>query len=53
MRACPQDHLDRFEGFNGNGAVYEDNVQSYPTVEPAIDLTASSPLAFAWYIVSG
>jgi hypothetical protein len=23
-------------------------VQSYDTVEPAIDLTASSPLAFAW-----
>ena len=25
-----------------------DNVQSYSTVEPAIDLTALTPLAFAW-----
>jgi hypothetical protein len=25
-------------------------VQSFSTVEPAIDLTASSPLAFAWQI---
>jgi hypothetical protein len=28
--------------------VFRDNVQSYSTVEPAIDLTALSPLAFAW-----
>jgi len=28
-------------------AVYQDNVQSFSTVEPAIDLTATSPLAFA------
>jgi len=31
-------------------AVYKDNVQSYDTVEPAIDLTASSFLTFAWQI---
>jgi hypothetical protein len=30
------------------GAGLRDNVQSYSTVEPAIDLTALSPLAFAW-----
>ena len=29
-------------------AVYEDNVQSFTTTEPAIDLTASSMLAFSW-----
>ncbi len=34
--------------FNGERAVFEDNVQSYSTVEPAIDLTSLSPLAFAW-----
>ncbi len=50
MAACPPDHLNSFKKFNGNGAVYEDNVQSYSTVEPAIDLTASSFLAFAWQI---
>jgi endoglucanase len=46
MRVCPADGLDRFAQFNSR-AVYRDNVQSYSTVEPAIDLTASSPLAFA------
>src|SRR5215472_249426 len=34
--------------FNGHRAVFADNVQSFSTVEPAIDLTALSPLAFAW-----
>jgi len=33
--------------FNGGGAKFRDNVESFSTVEPAIDLTASSPLAFA------
>jgi endoglucanase len=47
MRACPADGVDRFAPFNGSHAVYKDDVQSYSTVEPAIDLTASSPLAFA------
>ena len=30
--------------------MYEDDVQSFSTVEPAIDLTASSPPAFAWQV---
>jgi hypothetical protein len=48
MRACPPNGVDRFAQFNGSdGSVYRDNVQSYSTVEPAIDLTATSPLAFA------
>jgi endoglucanase len=47
MRKCPPDGVDVFKPFNGHGSVYKDNVQSYSTVEPAIDLTASSPLAFA------
>ena len=50
MVACPPNAVDQFAAFNGNGAVYKDNVQSYSTVEPAIDLTASSFLGFAWEI---
>jgi endoglucanase len=48
MVACPPNGVDQFAQFNGSSAVYKDNVQSYSTVEPAIDLTASSFLAFAW-----
>jgi endoglucanase len=46
MRACPADGVDVFAAFNSN-AKFRDNVESFSTVEPAIDLTASSPLAFA------
>ncbi|MFY9558681.1 MAG: glycoside hydrolase family 9 protein [Terriglobales bacterium] len=49
MVACPPNGVDVFAQFNGK-AVYKDFVQSFSTVEPAIDLTASSPLAFAWQI---
>jgi len=52
MIACPANGVDGFAQFNGNGAVYKDNAQSYSTVEPAIDLTASSFLAFSWTIAS-
>ncbi len=52
MRLCPLDGSDPYAAFNGPG-VYTDNVQSYSTDEPAIDLTASSPLAFSWQIASG
>lgn len=56
MRACPPQGGDRYARFNGNDgrfarskrAVYKDNVQSYTTTEPAIDLTATSFLAFSW-----
>lgn len=50
MVACPPDGVDSFAQFNGNGAVYRDNVQSFSTVEPAIDLTSTSFLAFSWTI---
>jgi endoglucanase len=49
MIACPTDGVDVFAQFNGK-AVYKDFVQSFSTVEPAIDLTASSFLAFSWQI---
>jgi endoglucanase len=51
MRPCPPGGGDAFAPFNSR-AVFRDNVQSYSTVEPAIDLTASSPLAFAWQITA-
>jgi endoglucanase len=48
VAACPPDGKDGFARFNGNDAVYLDNVEFYSTVEPAIDLTAPSFLMFAW-----
>jgi hypothetical protein len=42
-----------YAAFNGEKAVFADNVQSYSTVEPAIDLTALTPLAFAWQQKAG
>jgi endoglucanase len=50
MVTCPANGVDVFAQFNGEGSTFQDNVQSWSTVEPAIDLTASSPLAFAWQI---
>jgi endoglucanase len=51
IRACPAHGGNAFARFNSK-AVYKDNVQSYTTTEPAIDLTASSMLAFSWQIAS-
>ncbi len=56
MKPCPPHGGDVFARFNGNDgrfrksrrAVYRDNVESYSTTEPAIDLTATSFLAFSW-----
>ena len=48
MVACPPNGVDVYSQFNGGKAVFKDFVQSFPTVEPAIDLTASSFLAFSW-----
>jgi endoglucanase len=50
MRKCPPGGGDAFKKFNGNGAVYKDEQESFSTVEPAIDLTAASFLMFAWRI---
>ena len=48
MVSCPPDGIDVYTQFNNSRAVFKDFVQSFPTVEPAIDLTASSFLAFSW-----
>jgi endoglucanase len=46
MRTCPPTPGNPYGRFDST-AVFRDDVQSYSTVEPAIDLTATSPLAFA------
>jgi hypothetical protein len=48
MILCPANGADPFAKFNGNGAVYQDNMQSYSTTEPAIDLTSTSFLMWSW-----
>jgi endoglucanase len=56
MRRCPTNGVDNFKIFNGNDgpfkpsqtAVYKDNVQSYSTTEPGIDLTSTSFLMWSW-----
>jgi len=56
MILCPANGADTFKKFNGNAgsfdasqvAVYQDNVQSFSTTEPAIDLTATSFLMWSW-----
>ena len=56
MILCPANGVDTFRKFNGNdgaynasqAAVYRDNVQSYSTTEPGIDLTATSFLMWSW-----
>jgi endoglucanase len=45
MRACG---AGSFSAFNTTTAAYEDNVVSWPSVEPADDYTAVSLLAFAY-----
>jgi endoglucanase len=56
MNLCPANGVDTFAIFNGNDgkydsanvSVYRDNVQSYSTTEPAIDLTSTSFLMWSW-----
>jgi hypothetical protein len=47
MQNCPPDNSDVFAQFNSNQAKFRDDIESFSTVEPAVDLTATSPLAFA------
>jgi len=56
MILCPPKAVDPFKKFNGNDgpfdvsqyAVYRDNMQSFSTTEPGIDLTATSFLMWSW-----
>jgi len=52
MRACPTAKGNPFKTFNGEKATYEDNAAAFTNTEPAIDLTASSMLAFSWQIAA-
>jgi endoglucanase len=47
MNLCPANGADTFAQFNGHHAEWKDNMQSFSNTEPAVDLTAASPLAFA------
>jgi endoglucanase len=47
MNLCPANGADTFAQFNGHHAEWRDNMQSFSNTEPAVDLTAASPLAFA------
>jgi endoglucanase len=53
MVKCPAGGGNVYKKYDGNGAVYKDNVQSYSTDEPAVDLTATSFLMYAWRIAGG
>jgi endoglucanase len=56
MIVCPANGVDTFKKFNGNSgsynkaqqALFKDDVQSYSTTEPGIDLTATSFLMWSW-----
>ncbi|HXW90055.1 MAG TPA: glycoside hydrolase family 9 protein [Terriglobales bacterium] len=56
MILCPANGADPFHIFNGNDGkydpsqvtVYRDNMQSFSTTEPAIDLTSTSFLMWSW-----
>jgi endoglucanase len=51
MRNCPPDDNDAFATFNSGKGKFRDDIESFSTVEPAVDLSATSPLAFAWQSV--
>ncbi len=56
MNLCPADGVNIYKKFNGNNGTYDrsraalfkDDVQSYSTTEPGIDLTATSFLMWSW-----
>jgi endoglucanase len=50
MIKCPADGGNPFKIFDDPSipAVYKDNVQSYSTTEPAVDLTSTSFLMWSW-----
>ena len=44
----PGQRRRRVRAVQRRGAEFKDDMQSYSNTEPAVDLTATSPLAFAW-----
>jgi endoglucanase len=55
MIKCPANGGNPFKIFDNPSipAVYKDNVQSYSTTEPAIDLTSTSFLMWSWRLAGG
>ncbi|WP_371480268.1 glycoside hydrolase family 9 protein [Kitasatospora sp. NBC_00315] len=47
MRPCPAGGTDAFSAFTGHGSTYVDDVRSWQSSEPALDMTASALLAFS------
>lgn len=60
MNVCPANGVNVYKKFNGNSgafnkankAVFKDDVQSYSTTEPGIDLTSTSFLMWSWRLAS-
>jgi len=52
MKTCPVGGGDAFSSFTGKGARYADNVEDWPSVEPADDYTSLTMLVFAGQISS-
>ncbi|MEO7027068.1 MAG: glycoside hydrolase family 9 protein [Caulobacteraceae bacterium] len=48
LLACPVDGVDTYKMFTGDDSRFKDNAENYVNTEPGIDLTALSPLMFAW-----
>jgi len=51
MRNCPADDSDPYAAYNSTQAKFKDDIESFSTVEPAVDLSALSPLAFSRQIL--
>ncbi|HET9186708.1 MAG TPA: glycoside hydrolase family 9 protein [Acidothermaceae bacterium] len=47
MRKCPVNGKDPFAAFNGHGASFVDDVRSWQTDEPALDMTGAAIIASA------
>jgi endoglucanase len=47
MRRCPTNGIDPYRFFNGRGSRYVDDVRSWQTSEPAIDMTSTAVFAAA------
>jgi len=51
-KKCPANGVDNFSTFTGQGVRYQDNVASWPSVEPADDYSAPQVFLWARYINS-
>jgi endoglucanase len=47
MVKCPSDGSDKYKAFSGHGSRYVDDVRSWQTSEPALDMTGSAILGAA------